>query len=319
MEDKTLKFGIVGAGFIVKEFLENVKLLPKVSVAGIYSRTYANAVEIAKAHEIPNVYSNFEDLLKSDVDAIYVATQNNTHFMYSQRSLLAGKHVLCEKPACVNFQQLFELLNLAEEKKLKFMEAMRFLYIPVYMELKKILATKIFGDIISIEGSLGKISQRTYRHTQDLNGGATLDLGIYPITAIIDILGFPDNIIAGCVKNEHGVDSSMSAIFTYKSGHIANIHASFTSLTRGELRICTEKGVITIPKYWTTGNKIVLENPKGKKETLPVILKGTGMADEIEHFRTTNREMLQGDLSIQVVRAMDKIREQIDVIFDVDK
>ncbi|MCL2567502.1 MAG: Gfo/Idh/MocA family oxidoreductase [Alphaproteobacteria bacterium] len=319
MEEAALKFGIVGAGFIVKEFLENTKLLPFISVEGIYSRTYANAVEIAKKNDIPNVYSNFEDLLKSDVDAIYVATQNNTHFMYSQRALLAGKHVLCEKPACVNFSQLFELLNLAEEKKLKFMEAMRFLYIPAYLELKKILASKIFGEIISIEGSLGKISTRTYRHTKDLQGGATLDLGIYPITAIIDILGFPDNITSACIKNEDGVDSSVSAIFTYKSGTIANIHASFTSLTRGELRICTNKGVITIPKYWTTADKIILDNPQGKKDSLNFTLQGTGMAAEIEHFRLATREMLRGDLSIQVVRAMDKIREQIDVIFDSDK
>ncbi|MDR0483705.1 MAG: Gfo/Idh/MocA family oxidoreductase [Alphaproteobacteria bacterium] len=316
MEEGTLKFGIVGAGFIVKEFLENTKLLPNIEINGIYSRTYANAKELATAHGIPNVYSNFEDLLNSEVNAIYVATQNNTHFMYSQRALLANKHVLCEKPACVSFSQLFEILNLAEERKLKFMEAMRFLYIPAYLELKKILQTKVFGEIISIEGSLGKISQRTYRHTKDLNGGATMDLGIYPITAIIDILGYPDNIASSCIKNEHGVDSSTSSIFTYNNGQIANIHASFTSLTRGELRICLEKGVITIPKYWTTASKIILENIHGKKEIIDLSIKGTGMADEIEHFINSKREMLKGDLSIKVVRAMDKIREQIDVLFE---
>lgn len=319
MENKVLKFGIVGAGFIVKEFLDNVKLLKNVEVSGIFSRTYSHAKEISDQYSIANVYSSFDDLLKSDVDAIYVATQNNTHFLYSQKALMENKHVLCEKPAGVNFTQLFELLNLAEEKKLKFMEAMRFLYIPAFIELKNILETKVFGDIISIEGSLGRVSQRTYRHTKDLCGGAIMDLGIYPITAIIDILGYPDEITSSCIKNEDGVDATTSAIFKYKDGKIANIHVSFKSLTRSELRICFEKGVITIPKSFTTSNKIILENLEGKIETIELPQMGSGMMQEIEHFRLSERHMLNNDLSAKVIRAMDKIREQQEIIFDFDE
>ncbi len=316
--NKVLNFGIVGAGFIVKEFLKNVDILPHVKVSGIFSKTYANAQELSKQYSISNVYSTFDDLIKSDVDAIYVATQNNTHFLYSQKALMANKHVLCEKPAGVNFSQLYELLNLAEERKLKFMEAIRFLYIPSSIELKKILATKTFGEIISIEGSLGRISQRTYRHTKDLCGGATLDLGIYSITAILDILGYPDHIISASIKNEDGVDSTTSAIFSYNSGQIANVHASFKSLTRGELRICLEKGVITIPKAFTTSNKIVLENLEGKVEIIELPELGSGMIQEVEHFRLSDRNNLNNNLSIKVLRVMDKIREQQGIIFDCD-
>lgn len=319
MKDKVLKFGIVGAGFIVKEFLDNVNLLPRVEVSGIFSRTYAHAKELSEQHSIANTYSNFDDLLNSDVDAIYIATQNNTHFLYAQKALMANKHVLCEKPASVNFTQLFELLNLAEERKLKFMEAMRFLYIPAFIELKKILETKIFGEIISIEGSLGRISQRTYRQTKDLCGGATMDLGIYPITAIIEILGYPDSITSACIKNEDAVDATTSAVFTYDNGKIANIHASFKSLTRGELRICLESGVITLLKNFTTTNKIMLENAEGKNEIIELPESGTGMMQEIEHFRLSERHMLNNDLSINVIRAMDKIREQQNIIFEFDE
>lgn len=319
MKDKVLKFGIVGAGFIVKEFLDNVKLLPHVEVSGIFSRTYAQAKELSEQHSISNTYSNFDDLLKSDVDAIYIATQNNTHFLYAQKALMANKHVLCEKPAGVNFIQLFELLNLAEERKLKFMEAMRFLYMPAFIELKNILETKVFGEIISIEGSLGRISKRTYRQTKDLCGGATMDLGIYPITAIIEILGYPDSITSACIKNEEAVDATTSAVFTYDNGKIANIHASFKSLTRGELRICLEKGVITLPKNFTTTNKIMLENTEGKNELIELPEFGTGMMQEIEHFRLSERHMLNNDLSAKVIRAMDKIREQQSIIFEFDE
>lgn len=319
MENKVLKFGIVGAGFIVKEFLDNVKLLPHVEVSGIFSRTYSHAKEISEEYSIANVYSSFDDLAKSDVDAIYIATQNNTHFLYAQKALMANKHVLCEKPAGVNFSQLFELLNLAEERKLKFMEAIRFLYIPSFIELKNILEAGIFGEIISIEGSLGRVSQRTYRHTKDLCGGALMDLGIYPITAIIDILGYPDNIVSSCIKNEEGVDATTSVIFQYNNGKIANIHASFKSLTRSELRICFEKGVITIPKSFTTSNKIILENLEGKTEVIELPEMGTGMMQEIEHFRLSQRYMLNNDLSAKVIRAMDKIREQQEIIFEFDE
>ncbi|MDR2870165.1 MAG: Gfo/Idh/MocA family oxidoreductase, partial [Deferribacteraceae bacterium] len=231
-----IKLGIVGAGYIVREFLDNVKFLSAdcgLQVAGVFSRTYANAETLAKSYGIANVYNSFEELLASDIDTVYIATQNDSHFAYSQKALLANKNVLCEKPACVNHTQLSEILDLANKKGLKFMEAMRFLHIPAYVELKKRLKSKAYGNIISIEGSLGKISQRTYRHTKDLCGGATMDLSIYPATAVIDLLGYPDHIASGCIKNDAEVDSTMSAIFSYNSGIIGNVHASFTTLTRG--------------------------------------------------------------------------------------
>lgn len=316
--NKILNLGIIGAGIIVKEFLDNVSMLPNVRVSGIFSRTYANAQDISKKYSIESVYSSADDLLKSDIDAVYIATQNNTHFLYSQKALMANKHVLCKNPAGVNFTQLYELLNLAEERKLKFMEDIRFLYTPSFIELKNILATNVFGKIISIEGSLGTIGKGA-RHTKDLCRGAILDLGIYPITAIIDILGYPDEIKSLCVKNEEGVDATTSAIFSYKNGQIANIHASFKSSTRSELRINCEEGIITIPKQFIISDKIILEKLDGRKEEIELSNLGSGIIQEVDHFRLSDRNQLNNDLSAKVIRAIDTIREQLKIFFDCDE
>ncbi|MDR2870467.1 MAG: Gfo/Idh/MocA family oxidoreductase, partial [Deferribacteraceae bacterium] len=262
--------------------------------------------------------NSFEELLASDIDTVYIATQNDSHFTYSQKALLANKNVLCEKPACVNYTQLSEILDLANKKGLKFMEAMRFLHIPAYVELKKRLKSKAYGNIISIEGSLGKISQRTYRHTKDLCGGATMDLSIYPATAVIDLLGYPDHIASGCIKNDAEVDSSMSAIFSYNSGIIGNVHASFTTLTRGELRICTDQCTLTLPKQFTTTNEIIIEQPDGKLERIPCELSGTGMAFELEYFCKSANNALNHELSLNVVKALDAVRKQQGIVFAAD-
>jgi predicted dehydrogenase len=311
----TTRFGIIGAGYIVKEFLNNAPFAPSVQPVAIASRTYAKAAELAAAHHIPNVYHTVDELLAADVDAIYVATQNDTHYAYAAQALEAGKHVLLEKPACVNQAQLAKLLQLADAKGLKLMEAMRFIHTPAYIELKRLLASGDFGSVISVEGSLGKISQRTYRHTLELCGGATLDLGIYPITAVIDLLGYPYSICSAAVKNAAGVDSSMNAIFQYNRGQLANVGGSFTSLTRGDLRICTNICTLTLPAYFTTASTIIITQPDGSQDERKFEAKGTEMCHEMEYFCKASRQDMNHALTMNVVKALDTIRAQQGIRF----
>ncbi len=317
MLDKPFKFGLIGAGVIASEFIENTRVMPHVYIDGVYARTYLKTKSFAETNNINNVYSDVNKLLNSDIDAVYIATQNNTHYYYSMLALNANKHVFCEKPACVNYKQLHDILFLASDKKLKFMEAIRFLYTPAYVKLKNYLNDKIFGEVISIEGSLGRISNRTYRHTVDLCGGALLDLGVYPITAAIDILGVPVNIKSSCIKNKEGVDSTTFSLLSYPNKAV-NITASFTTITRKELRVCCENGTITMLSPFTETNKLLLEDKVGNTSLVETATIATGMVDEIDHFIMNNSDNLNNSLSLEVVKVMDKIRQELAISFSCD-
>ena len=70
-------------------------------------------------------YSNDYDSFLKKVDAVYIASPNETHFQYAKDALEAGKHVLCEKPLCFKKKEAEELYNYAKENDLVLMEAIR--------------------------------------------------------------------------------------------------------------------------------------------------------------------------------------------------
>ncbi|MCP9317059.1 Gfo/Idh/MocA family oxidoreductase [Lactobacillus helveticus] len=71
------------------------------------------------------------------MDIVYIGTPNNTHYDFIKKALLAGKHVLCEKPMVINREQFLELVNLAKEKQLILEEAYTPFHMPVMNKIKE--------------------------------------------------------------------------------------------------------------------------------------------------------------------------------------
>src|ERR1051325_7835784 len=99
------KFGIIGCGRISHRFMQGLNTIEGVCLTAAWSRR-AESVE-----EFVNQYGgkacdSLDDLLSSDIDAVYIATLPDSHAEYSIAALNASKHVLCEKPAAVNPAQL---------------------------------------------------------------------------------------------------------------------------------------------------------------------------------------------------------------------
>src|SRR4051812_24283551 len=116
-----IKWGIIGCGRIAHRFMQGLNALPGNVLAASYSR------RIETVDAFVNQYggkacTSAEELLASDIDAVYVATLPNTHADYTLQALNAGKPVLCENPATQNLPQLKELLAVAKAKNLLFME-----------------------------------------------------------------------------------------------------------------------------------------------------------------------------------------------------
>lgn len=91
---------------------------------GIASRDEAKAKAHAKKYGFKKHYGSYQELLDDpEIDWVYVSVPNSLHFEWSKKALLAGKHVLCEKPFTSNAKEANELVKLAKEKKLVLMEA----------------------------------------------------------------------------------------------------------------------------------------------------------------------------------------------------
>lgn len=129
-----MKWGIMATGSIAKKFASTVNRMTDEGeiLQAVASRTKESAENFARQHRIPEVFDSYKAMAESDsVDVIYIATPNNMHYENVKMCLLAGKHVLCEKPFTTSAAQAQELYALAEEKGLFLMEGFWIRFLPV--------------------------------------------------------------------------------------------------------------------------------------------------------------------------------------------
>jgi len=148
-----IKAAIVGTGFIGPAHLEALRRLPYVEVTALVEVNQELADEKAKLLGIPNAYT-FDDMLKqSDIDVVHICTPNFLHFAQAKAVLLAGKHVICEKPLAVKINEAQELVALAAEKGLVNAVHFNLRYYPMVRQMKMMREKGELGDVYSVMGS----------------------------------------------------------------------------------------------------------------------------------------------------------------------
>ena len=108
-----MRAAVIGTGFIGPVHVEGLRRAG-VEVIGILGSSEAKSVAASERLGIPRAYANLVDLLSDcDVDCVHVTSPNQAHFEQAKRALLAGKHVLCEKPLAMNSRESQELVEVA--------------------------------------------------------------------------------------------------------------------------------------------------------------------------------------------------------------
>ncbi|MHC7758168.1 Gfo/Idh/MocA family protein [Klebsiella pneumoniae] len=125
-----MKIGILGTGMIVKDLLTVIDQLcfDYISVLGT-EQTRNETLELKDRYGLDEVFFDYDAMLASNVDVIYVALPNHLHFSFAQKALNAGKHVIIEKPIVLSIAELLALKNIAEAQKCFILEAMNIHYL----------------------------------------------------------------------------------------------------------------------------------------------------------------------------------------------
>jgi len=150
---KEIKVGIAGTGFIGPAHLEGLRR-NNVKVIGLAE----NGEELArsKAYDlgIERAYGSLEAMLNDkDIDVVHLATPNNLHFPHAKAALLAGKHVVCEKPLAMNTQESAELVKLAKETGLVNAINFNLRFYPISQHARAMVQSGQIGKIYSMYGS----------------------------------------------------------------------------------------------------------------------------------------------------------------------
>lgn len=220
-----MKLGIIGAGMIVNDFLTITFHLKDLELEAIFGRKNSEETmkELKNKYKIKNIFFDYNELLNSDVDTVYIALPNNLHFEFSRMALEANKNVIIEKPMTSNYEEALSLSNLAREKNLFIFEAITNQYLPNYKKIKELLPS--LGEIKIVQCNYSQYSRRydSFKagsvlpaFDPNFSGGALMDLNIYNIHYVVGLFGKPKNI-EYYPNIEKGIDTSGILILDYEN------------------------------------------------------------------------------------------------------
>lgn len=249
-----MKLALLGTGMIVTEVLPVLTTIEGIELEAILStpRSLDKAEALAKQYGLSQATSDYEAILSNpEVDTIYVGTPNHTHYDYAKKALLAGKHVICEKPFTLHLEEFEELAKLAQEKELLLMEAITNQYLANFTAIKEALSD--IGDVKIVNINYSQYSSRydAFKRGEiapafnpEMGGGALRDLNVYNIHLLVGLFGKP-NRVEYLPNVERGVDTSGILVLDYGNFKAVAIGAKDCS---AEIRstIQGDKGAITI-------------------------------------------------------------------------
>ena len=153
LSKETIGIGVAGTGFIGPAHIEGLRR-NGYKVLGLAENGDAQAVEKAAQLGIPRAYGAFEAMLADeDIDIIHLATPNVLHYPYAKAALLAGKHVVCEKPLAMNAAESGELVRLAAEKGLVNAVNFNIRMYPMVQHARSLVQSGELGKLFILQGS----------------------------------------------------------------------------------------------------------------------------------------------------------------------
>lgn len=321
MTESTIRWGILGTGWIAQRFTEDLLVLPGHTVSAVGSRVRPTAETFARQHGIERAWGSYERLVADDaIDVVYVATPHTFHLAHAALALEAGRAVLVEKPFATNAVDARRLITLARNRGLFAMEAMWTRFNPLIGRLRALVADGAIGDVTAVYADFGFISpyDPAHRHwSPDLGGGALLDLGVYPLHFTWMLLGAPESIQATAATAPTGVDANTGVLLGYASGAVALLHCNLTSESPWTAVVTGTEGRIEVPSPFFSPHTLVLHRKGVDSETFRIDVLGNGYAYQAEEVARCLRAgelespVMPLDETLAIHGNLDKILAQL--------
>lgn len=313
-----MRIGIIGTGRIAARFADTALTgIESTYISCVYNPREESAVRFIQQHNIQACTADWDEFV-DNIDAAYVASPHETHYEYSRKLLLSGKHVLCEKPAALKKAQVRELIDIAQNNQLVYMEALKTAYCPGYKALIQIAESGRIGRIVEVEAAFSRLTPLNTREYKDDDcNGSFLEFGSYTLLPVLTLLGCEyDDVTFRTVRAQNGVDAYTKAFIEYKDEYIdktAIVKTGLGAKTEGQLVVTGTNGYILAKSPWwlTKEFEVRYENP-GKIERYRFGYEGTGLCYEVREFvhRIKNNDKKTVDIYDNISIAMAGVMER---------
>ncbi len=318
-----LRWGILATGGIATAFASDLRTAG-LDLVAVGSRSQASADAFAANFDIPHAHGSYEALVTDpDVDIIYVSTPHPMHHSGAKLALEHGKHVLVEKAFTLNRAEAEDIQRIASERGLLAMEAMWTRYLPHMVRVRELVDSGVLGEIRAVSADHTQLLPSDPLHrlnALELGGGALLDLGIYPISFVWDILGAPSTITATARLGETGADAEVATMMTHDAGAVSTTLSSSRAAGPNTATIIGTKARIDIDRVWYTPTSFRVVAPDSTvQEEYTSKVEGRGMQYQaLAAERLVHDGILEGDIlplaeSVAIMGTLDEIRTQIGV------
>lgn len=321
---ENIKLGIIGTNFVSDWLCDSVKVSDGIVNHAVYSRARETGEAFANKHGIKSVYTDMEQFLASDIDAVYIASPNFLHYAQAKAAICHGKHVLVEKPAALTRAEFESLEKLAQDKGVVILEAMRPAHDIAMNEVKNSLSK--IGTIRRATFEFCQYSSRydKFRAGEILNAfnpamgnAAIMDIGIYPLHCCVMLFGEPRGIYSRSVKLHNGFEGMGTIFLDYGEVQAEVVYSKITDSVNPSI-ITGEDGTVSIGKT-STLETVTLYPRKGEPKKLIADRDGNNMVYEIADFVKMIRGEMTPDKFNEITHItlgiIDRVRQQNEIEF----
>jgi len=254
----SVKWGILSTAHINRRIIPAIGQSPRAELRAVASRDSSRATAYARQWDIEFGYGSYEELLSDNqIDVVYISLPNDLHAEWIIKALVAGKHVLCEKPICLSLQELDEIERVQKGTGKHITEAFMYLHHPQTQFFKSLVDNGEIGELRSMLSAFTATFSRgeeNYRLSNPVGGGSLWDLGVYPISLFQFITGSVPEKVSG-VGYPDALDLRFSGLLIYPDGVSGQFNVGFDSAYFTQTVLIGTKGVLTISHPFNNPDK----------------------------------------------------------------
>jgi len=277
---RPVKIAVIGAGkfayFATSEFVK----IPGVTLRGIYDENKNNALRLREIDASAKIFDSIDELCQEpSIDLVYIATPPYLHYSQSKMALLAGKHVICEKPAAIKLVEAIELKEIAQRGQLLYVVNLMQRYNGLYDAVSALVKKKVLGSFLhgffENYASDEFLPEDHWFWDEQKSGGIFIEHGVHFFDMFSGWLG-EGKVMAAQKSNRpsfKNIWDKVQSTVLYSGGTV-NFYHGFDQpkvMDRQEMRLLFEKGEITLFEWVPTRLKMTALCDEVDLQTLGVI------------------------------------------------
>jgi predicted dehydrogenase len=290
----TIKVGVAGFGYWGPKLVRNLSEMSDAELTWVSDLDASRLQRVKLQYPSLRTTNDFDEMLRSDVDAVVVATPIWTHYRLAKAALLAGKHVMVEEPLTNSAAEAQELTELAESLGLTLMVGHTFIYNGAVRALRDIVASGEIGEVYYVDAArlnLGLFQTKT---------NVLWDLAPHDLSILLHVLERdPISVSArGSASVTPGIHDVAYVEVRFPEGLLAHVHLSW-------LDPCKVRRVTIVGS-----KKMVVYNDLHEVEKIRIYDKGVERPYETDRFSDFHLTYRYGGVNVPYIPVEEPLRRQ---------